>query len=73
MAIKNRRQGLLGLIGLLAALACGGCVSHFNDQVALPGGNQRLVVGSKQAFWGAKAKIWLLENGQFSEVKVVEK
>jgi len=64
------RRNLIIVVALAALLFCTGCATVYMDQVQVAP-NARLVVGVKQAFGGAKKKVWLIENGQVTEIQVV--
>ena len=65
MLLKSMLKVVLAVSLMLTA----GCISVFTDQVQIAG-DQRLVVGHKESFWGPAAKIWILEGNTFKEVNV---
>ena len=64
---RRRMAAAVCALGLLLSV---GCVSTFYDQTPVSG-EKRLVVGCRDGFFGAQAKVWVEENGSFREVEVV--
>ena len=57
------------MVFLLTTGLMAGCGSVYTSQLAVPGTNQRLVVGHDN--WPSK-QIWVIENGKVDTVKIVK-
>ena len=59
----------LGLM-LVFGLAATGCHTMAWNSTAVPGTNQRLVVGAYQGFFNAYPQVWVYENGKCEIVDI---
>jgi len=63
----RRRHSKLPLL-LVALAPLSACVAQYNDQIEVPGTNQRIIVGNDG--WPNRLA-WVLENGEIHELKFV--
>ena len=67
-AVSVRPRARRGLVLAACLLGCG-CGSFYQDQVEVPGTNQRLAVGHDS--WPS-AKVWVVVDGKEEAVKIVK-
>jgi hypothetical protein len=67
--VRRRSKRLIPCLPVLGlALLTSACTTWFNDQIDVPGTNQRLIVGHDG--WPFR-KAWVMEDGKLQTVKIV--
>ena len=75
--VKGKRMNRIAKLAafsltLAIAFSASGCATIFHDSAPVPGTNARLVVGGKEGFLVLLPRIWVLENGVYTRVEIVE-